>query len=810
MDYRKLTVALILLFTFLSAASPAQERLREVSGRVVDHEGNPVAFATVVLEGSDSTKKTGTTTGEQGRFSLKAAAGTYKLQISYVGYVGHQAGFELKRDVDLGDIKLENQSTEIEAVAVTTQLITREADRFVVNVAGSKSAIGKNALEMLALSPGVWVTKDNISINGKQGTRVMVDERMLNMSGEDLAVYLRGINAEDILKIEVIPVSGADYEADSSGGIVKITLRRQRRDGIEGTIGLWTAVWREGYEFGPSANLNYRRGKTSLYTYLASGCDRYYSKADERTDFMPSGNVATSVTELYNDSRPVNVKLGAIYDLSPKHNIGIEANYNRYSNPGETSSTAILTTPLSHVTDNVSRYGVDHNTNMFNLTANYFLKLDTLGSQLKIIADYFTHHTTRYNRYFNQSRYDGGSPLDTLYSSDADSPYRIYALTVNIEKRLSAKTMLKTGGKYSYNDMGDDLLYRGLDHNGEWITNNDLSSSNSYSEQVGALYAILNSRLGKLSYSLGLRGEYTYARPRFGSGGANPDHYSKANQSYFDLFPNVNLSMPLNKKQSVMLIGAYARKIQRPPFWALNPFRVTLSEYSYVEGNPDLNPAYSDDISLTTVLGYRYTLTAGVKLEQGHISQVSLTDPSNPNILIYRNVNIPHQHIVYINANAPVEVNKYLTINANATLMNMGNDYGGENRRQNTLQANATATVSLPANFSFELQCYAMTKAVSGNMEVEPSFTLNAGIKKRFAKDRLTMSAWLFNITESAGYLRITMNDPSFSKRITMREKWLKGGFALRYNFRSGVEFKARKVESGSQDDASRLGSGSK
>lgn len=66
-------------------------------------------------------------------------------------------------NLDMGDVVLEEQATEIGNVVVSAQMIRREADRFVVDVANSTGAIGKDGVEVLKQSPGVWVDDDGIS-----------------------------------------------------------------------------------------------------------------------------------------------------------------------------------------------------------------------------------------------------------------------------------------------------------------------------------------------------------------------------------------------------------------------------------------------------------------------------------------------------------------------------------------------------------------------------------------------------------------------------------------------------------------------
>ena len=87
-------------------------------------------------------------------------------------------------------------------------------------------------------APGVWATDETMSIYGQGGTTVYIDDRKVNMSGNRLMTYLKSIQSSSIATIEIIPKAGAEYSADSSGGIIKINLKRNMVDGINGSAGL--------------------------------------------------------------------------------------------------------------------------------------------------------------------------------------------------------------------------------------------------------------------------------------------------------------------------------------------------------------------------------------------------------------------------------------------------------------------------------------------------------------------------------------------------------------------------------------------
>lgn len=193
------------------------------------------------------------------------------MEIALLGYEKKQRGITIVHDTDLGRIVLDPSEISLQGVEVKAAPIVREADRFIVNVADMPQAIGRTAVEMLKLSPGVWI-RDDIAIFGKKGAKVMINNRLLRETGEDLINYLNQIPAEDILRIEIVPNSGAEYDADMTAGIIKITLKRKRDNGIDGAVGIYYshAFSNASSTTSPSFNLNYRNDRLSLYASMGT------------------------------------------------------------------------------------------------------------------------------------------------------------------------------------------------------------------------------------------------------------------------------------------------------------------------------------------------------------------------------------------------------------------------------------------------------------------------------------------------------------------------------------------------------------
>lgn len=116
---------------------------------------------------------------------------------------------------------VEKQIEAVELVA-KKKLVERKVDRLVFNVGESVSTQGGDALDALRVTPGVIVQNESISMVGKNGASIMVNDKLLRLSGDELANFLKTIKSEDIQKIEVITAPPAKYDAEGDSGIINI------------------------------------------------------------------------------------------------------------------------------------------------------------------------------------------------------------------------------------------------------------------------------------------------------------------------------------------------------------------------------------------------------------------------------------------------------------------------------------------------------------------------------------------------------------------------------------------------------------
>ena len=770
--------------------SQTEQQQKMLRGSVVDEAGNYISYVTVVAM-KDGRQVTGASSNTQGVFTFALADGTYTVVVECVGYEPYERVVTMPDEADMGTITLKESSTEIQDVIVKAQMIRREADRFVVDVANAESAIGRNGVELLRQSPGVWVQEDNIAINGSSGTKLFVNNREIKLSGEALVNYVKSLRAEDISKIEVVPQTGADQDADATGGAIFITLRRRLDNGVMGSVSMSSNQGKYLEVYSPSASINAHVGKFDI---SASGWYTDYNVdaiSNEKTTYHKTNAFMEADSEIGLGANDGAANISAVAELNPRHSIGLALEYQSTTQKGPTDSRTSYRMG-DYEQSNVSRYDMLDKSNRYSAALNYIIKTDTLGSTLKFIADYNQSTPTTAND-GHTSITQGGETVDSLYNNRSSSKFRIATAQVARERRLSAKWMLKYGAKYTYNEINSATTYRYL-LGSDWVPSVVDDYDISYTENIGAAYVTATANYGRFSAVVGMRGEYTYANGR----GADVE------QSYFSLFPNANFSYALDKTGKHSIVAQYSRSISRPGFWNLTPRRLQISDYTYQTGNPALRPQFINQYSLTAVLGYKYSLTLVVSNMKDAIQQKIVGDPTNPNMMNLTVENLPTINQYAVVASLPFTLTKWWDWNTNLTggIIEQRLDATAPKTNKPFGQWYTAMTFKLPKKFFIDVDYSGSTAIEISNLKVSANHSLNLNFKK-LIKDSWVLQLGLQQLVRQRQI--ITSGDENFTRQL---ETFGQGqDFNVRigvtWNFKSGKQFRSKSVEKGA--DTSRM-----
>lgn len=766
-----------------------------LTGRVVDASGTGVAYATVALL-QDGGYMAGNTADSSGAFEIKVLPGDYMLHISHISYKPFERNLKVSETLrDMGKLMLEDNSEGLKALVVSASSVSREADRFVVKVAGIVSMEGKDGAELLSRAPGVWVDDSGISVNGMRGTKVYVNDRELKLSGDDLIAYLRSLTSSEISRVEVIPQAGAEYAADSKGGIVRIILKRSMNDGLSGSVQMATSQSSRFSNYAPSANVFTKTGRWNINAALSgSFTTRGEGRFTGRREYESGEKRFNDLSAFGTASKYGRGRLEAIFEINRRHSVGAEIAYSpgNYENPSN-SVTQMIQNGIE--INSGSRYMQRSNRNDISGTFNYIWNIDTLGSSLKFITDYTRFATDGKNRYNMFFRWED-MHKDSLSRNFTSSRYEIVTSELMLHKIISKAVTVKAGLKYSRNNMDARSEFEGQKGD-SWVPYGDYSYMLDYTENIGAAYASVSFNWRRWDLVTGLRGEYTGIK---GSDGV-------VNREYVKLFPNVSVSYAFNTLRTWMLVGQYSRNIERPSFMSLNPIRIQMSDYSYQIGNPYLRPAYIHRLSATLVYKYRYSLTVGADLNRDLIREVCKVDPSDANVSYITPENHYMEDHYFVALNAPVVLSRWCNLSVNFVGVKQDIKFtrAAAASSHYLMFANAVCGFTLPAGFYAELSYNGHNRLYSGNSEVAGRHSFNAAVKKSILAGKLSLSASVQNFTDQkTEYVSRTGGFVSVMRGYTPRDaRYFK--VSVSYNFRTGRDFKTRKVESSAGSERGRL-----
>jgi hypothetical protein len=269
----------IITFLVLSIVGTQSKAQGSISGTVLKPDKQKADAAIVnLLRAKDSVLVKAVITDSIGQFEfLITKPGTYIISVGFQGaakYYTKPIGLvNADQSIKLDQIQLNAKTaTTLDEVTVTSKLpfVEKKIDRTVINPDALIANAGTNALEVLEKSPGIQVDiNGNISLRGKQGVMVFIDDKPTYLSSADLANYLRSLPSSSLATIEIMTNPPAKYDAAGNAGIINIKLKRTKTKGVNGGF---NASYGQGVyaRSNNSFNLNYRVNKINFFTNLNS------------------------------------------------------------------------------------------------------------------------------------------------------------------------------------------------------------------------------------------------------------------------------------------------------------------------------------------------------------------------------------------------------------------------------------------------------------------------------------------------------------------------------------------------------------
>lgn len=753
---------------------------------------------------------------EEGNFSFSdLATGNYFIKINRNGAeVYTSETIPLTVNTTLPLISLNEKTIEGVTITKTKPYIERQDGKMILNVENSIASTGNSAFEVLEKAPGVKVdNNDNISLRGKGNLLVQIDGKNTPMTGTDLANYLRGIPSASVEKVEFITNPSSKYDAAGTA-IINIRLKKDQRKGTNGSItsSLGTGKYIKNNN---SFNINHRNKKVNLFANYSFAYREFFNHLMLDRNFYNDNNVFQKAYVQDNflkmNFRNHIAKVGMDYYLNDKNIIGFSAGFisNRFD-PKSNNETLILDNNFQPSgTSNTESNNRDHWKNV-SFNVNHKLTLDSLGSEMVTDLDYINYSNTSLQNFITRSFDVGGNLLPSSpinpnpynLTGDLSGNLNIYSFKSDLTKVFPNNWKLETGIKTSFVKADNDLQFFNASSG---IQEPDDSKTNHfiYEENINAVYGNVIKNWDKFKVNFGLRVENT----NITGNQITTQQVNKKN--YTQLFPSAVFSYDLNDKNTVEL--NFSRRITRPTYRQLNPFKFYLDLTTYQAGNPDLNPQTTMNYELTYSLKNKYFATLSYSKTKNNITDVLKPTVENGNIVVVQaNENLTSASYYGLNVLAPVKVTKWWDMNNNANFYYgsyTGNISGTAIKNQGnfTFDINSINSFKLGNGFSAELTGNYKAKEVYAYMFLKPMWSLNIGAQKKF-KNNSTLK-FSFNdifLTSNPEAENIYAN---YVENFVVRRDTRVASLSYTYNFGSGKSGQPRKT-GGAEDLKQRVGNG--
>jgi outer membrane receptor protein involved in Fe transport len=638
------------------AATPRAATGR-VSGTVTDAaNGKPVSYATVnVINPATNSPVNGGVAGDDGKFVLPVPTGTYRVEISFIGYTT-----QVKNDVTvtaggnlaLGTVALAAAAQKLAEVVVTGKkpLIEERVDRTIYNADVDKTTAGGDATDVLKRVPLLSVDLDgNVSLRGSSNIRVLINNKPSTIAASSVADALKQIPADQIQTVEVITSPSAKYDAEGSGGIINIVTKQNNLKG--GSLSLNTGVGLRATNLG--LNGNYSNGKfgVSLGGFGRASYNQPGSFENSQTSVaLANGTTGTTragdrtTTAQSADTRRNDAfgryTLGLTYDFDKRNSLagslayGIRNGDNYQDNLITRSNSGADPLRVSLLRD----VATTNNSNTVDASLNYTHLFETKQRELSVLTLFSRNNQT--NNFIN-SVFDPSGPTDRdarryvgQLGNNNDSYNEEYTGQLDYQTPTVKDQLLELGVKDIVRRVNSDYSYFYDAALTPKAGSPNLNNSFRYRQNVAAGYATYTIGLPKgFTIKPGVRFEYTTISADFTNGQGTLT--STDIPDYGVLVPGINLSRRLENGNVVKF--SYNRRIQRPSLQFLNPNVQASNPLNVSRGNAELGPEYTNnyEVGYSTTVKQKVNLnvTAFVRNTTDAIQTVrtQLPDELNPN-----------------------------------------------------------------------------------------------------------------------------------------------------------------------------------
>ncbi len=774
----------IVLFLVCTNSVFAQNSEVTVNGKVIEKLSNQaLEYATIVLKKNDTGKVTGGITDVNGSFSIKVPKGIYEISIEFLGF--QPVVFKnklLNANTNLGNIVLEEDANSLDEVEIIAEKSTVEIrlDKKIYNVGKDMTVKGGSAADVLANVPSVTVDIEGaVALRGNENVRILINGKPSTFANATDA--LRQLPAEAIEKVEVITSPSARYDAEGTAGILNIVLRKGKALGFNGSFTLNTGI---PTNYGASTNLNLRTKKVNYFTTLGYNYSDAPGNAYFENEYLqntPNNRFQIENRTYDRERKNFNARFGLEYFLTNKTSLTTSVLYrnsNRLTDTGIRTSTQ----DVNHTQEAFKQRNEleDEQDESIEFNLNFMQKFKTDGHQLSFDFKVEATEDDELATILGQQTFPSIVDDPTEKTSNLEDQMR-YLIQADYVLPIGEKAQFEAGFRSNMSNQDNDYVLQREQSPGVFVIDSSLSNLFIYNEHVHALYSQYGNKFGKLSALVGLRMEISDIDVKVE--GTTLD----SNKNYTEFFPTLNLAYELNEDESITL--GYNRRIRRPRSWFINPFPSRASENNIFQGNPDLDPSYSNGADLGYLKKWD-KLTFSTSVYYNHATDVfqfvRQADSSDPTITITSPQNIASEDRYGIEFSFNYNPFKWWKLNSNFNFFRSTLDGKNiiPNSENNSWFTRLNSRVKLPAKIDWQTTFNYRGPQENFQRKNKGIATINLAFSKDILKDKGTLSLNVSDLFNSRKRISDTYIDgvtQSYSE-FQWRERQIRLNFTYRLN----------------------------
>ena len=618
--FKHTTLLLSLLFTIFSFAQDLK-----VSGVILESETNqPLEYATVAFYNpDDNSVVTGGITDAEGKFNIPIKKGTYNISFEFISFkkqfINNQT---INSNLDLGVIKLVADVESLQEVEIIAERTTVELhlDKKIYNVGKDLTVSGGTVSDVLDNVPSVSVdVEGNVALRGNDNVTIFINGKPSGLVGLSSTDALRQLPAESIERVEVITSPSARYDAEGTAGIINIILRRSKLQGLNGAI---NANIGHPTQAGMSGNLNYRTGDFNFFNTTSINYRESPGESLTETEYFNGDNPNSFLDEKRDFDRSrkgLITNIGTEWYITESASLTASFVYRHSKDKDGTTNDISQYDSFENLLSQTRRFE-DERENDKNVQYNVnFDKQFNDNSQHKLTFDF---------------QYENSGEDEFSYIED-ETDERVFTieqqdrvlLQTDYVHPFSENAQFEFGYRGNFSTLDTDYSVA-FEENGSFVEDLGLSNNLIYKEYVNAAYAQYGNKFkNKYTFLLGLRMESSRITIDQVTTG------SLERKNYINLFPTVNLGYEISENQSITL--GYNRRISRPRSRFINPFPSRSSATNLFQGNPDLDPSYSDafDLGYLNQMG-KLTLNSSVYYQRETDVFTFITEDTGMTVII--------------------------------------------------------------------------------------------------------------------------------------------------------------------------------